>query len=705
MPKKILLAGISCCLFIVSASAQDSPSEEKDFVYELGVEPMGLDFYKFSAYYYNGKKVYNLQGEPLSSTPKYVKSLKVSPSGDFFAVLKSKGKKSQVLTYNMWLNDSPYRKYGNKKCTAVNYSPDGEVLLVATSNKMYFYRLKNHGTGNTMKFREKAPLTHNVENIEVSPDSRFVATYNDSKVVIWNMKDKSFLAECNPNSKVNDVVFSDDGKKLAVLTDNGTIELYYTDDFSTVTGGNTIYNMQNFTGLGEAVDCSFHPDGNHVSVVTADNRITILNLENQYDHDYIETEEGGIKRAQFVKDGNNKVYLCYNTNGSIVYEYMDVIAPQSNTKLLSNELNDRLEDWKQRMPGESLEEYNLRMSEDNLMKQTMMFEQEIATRMAENLVQDSEVSFGSYSQEKQMLALNFDNMPSIYLDVPSEDVNDFMNPGLLEFKNEKYILADDNTFQMTYAEVYNTATGKSYVFDNQERMSLDFLKSDEDFIPLNFVQQSSMEEMKLQEIKEEIVSTAKQNDIISDHTNISVDSKIVPSHDADGNRINNYEINFSYEVESGFSVREDFAPGKYKVDDSGAAKSMLSIIKTALEKDFAQYIKDGKKLQVVITGMADALKINRKIAYDGTYGDFVEEPVYKNDVLNNITVTKASGITENEQLAFLRAVGVKEYISKNINDLDNMDVDYRYNINLTSGTGGEFRRITVEFTFVDAFIQ
>lgn len=101
--------------------------------------------------------------------------------------------------------------------------------------------------------------------------------------------------------------------------------------------------------------------------------------------------------------------------------------------------------------------------------------------------------------------------------------------------------------------------------------------------------------------------------------------------------------------------------------------------------------------------MADALPINGRIAYDGVYGDFVGEPVYKNGDLSNITVTKSSGITENEQLAFLRAVGVREYIGKNLPDLKEMNTDYRHNIEVTEGKGGEFRRITVEFIFVDAF--
>ena len=165
----------------------------------------------------------------------------------------------------------------------------------------------------------------------------------------------------------------------------------------------------------------------------------------------------------------------------------------------------------------------------------------------------------------------------------------------------------------------------------------------------------------------------------------------------------NYKVGFAYQVEKKFSVQEDFAPGKYKVEQSGAAMSMLSIVKTAFESEFAQYCKEGKKVIVKITGMADALPINGKISYEGSYGDFINEPIYKNNDLSNITVTQASGITENEQLAFLRAEGVREYISHRIPAFKSMNTDYRQYIEVTEGKGGEFRRINVEFTFIDAF--
>ena len=114
-------------------------------------------------------------------------------------------------------------------------------------------------------------------------------------------------------------------------------------------------------------------------------------------------------------------------------------------------------------------------------------------------------------------------------------------------------------------------------------------------------------------------------------------------------------------------------------------------------------MKPGKQIKVKITGTADAAPITGRIAYDGCYGNFTNELVYKNGKLGNISVSKESGVTENEQLAFLRAAGVQDYIQKHIAALQEMKCDYTYDIKVSDQKGGAFRQIHVEFLFIDTF--
>ena len=130
---------------------------------------------------------------------------------------------------------------------------------------------------------------------------------------------------------------------------------------------------------------------------------------------------------------------------------------------------------------------------------------------------------------------------------------------------------------------------------------------------------------------------------------------------------------------------------------------MLKIVKDAFEGDFAQYIKEGKKINIKISGTADGTPIVHGIPYDGVYGDFDNEIVYKDGQMTGISVNTKDLIKQNEQLAFLRAYGVCDFLTKNVANLKDMNTDYQYHISVAEGNGAEFRRITTEFTLVDVY--
>lgn len=417
----------------------------------------------------------------------------------------------------------------------------------------------------------------------------------------------------------------------------------------------------------------------------------------------VNSAESGVKLVKFVEDVDKGVYMAYNTGSSIVFNPVFYLSP-NRMKQLTDELNSRMDEWMKRMDGESLEDYNARVNEQTRAEYAKMLEMEIATRMADNLMSMSEVSLGNYNPEMGMLTLDFNNMPSIYLSVPQDQLGDFMDPGDLQFNNNKYIINANDEYELVYSEVTNTKTGQTYVFDNQERKSLDFLTSDDNFIPFAQAQASAMEEMGLENIMENVMTNAKQQAELTDHTKIDVKTRVEKDTDADGNPISNYRVSVSYTVDKEFSAKEDFASAVYKTEQSKAALAMLEVVKQALEGDLAKYVVPGKKVNIMITGMADAVPFSRTVAYDGSYGDFVNEPVYDGKGgMSNVTILKAEGMNQNEQLAFLRATGVKRYLQKNVPSLSSMDCKYETTVNVSDKAGSEYRRIGVEFVFVDAF--
>lgn len=479
---------------------------------------------------------------------------------------------------------------------------------------------------------------------------------------------------------------------MAVLTADGTCDVYDTKTFKV---------SKHFDAMGIAEKCYFHPENKYLAIVTGEQRVALLNLLNDDDRQYIDAKDVGIKYINFTKNVKNEFYLVYATSNGITFTPVGFLSPNRQEKL-KDELNSRMDEWMKQMDGESLDDYKVRVNEQTRLNQMRLFETEIATNMAENLLTSSDVKLGNYNADMNMLTLDFNNMPSIYLTVPASELEG-MDVSNLEFTNTKYGLNDKDEFELVYTEVVNKKTGKKYVFDNTERKSLAFLESDDNFVPFEQLQGAKMEELKLEEIKNKILKNAQEQNVISDHTKIDVHTKVVNGTDASGKNIFNYDVDVSYTVDEAFSAKDDFAPGKFKAEESNAAQAMLAIVKKALEEDFSKYMVAGKQVKVQITGMADALPFSRTVAYDGCYGDFDQEPVHKNGELSNITVTKATGISQNEQLAYLRAMGVKNYMEQNIPELQKMKADYDTYIEVSENKGGEYRRIGVKFTFINAF--
>ena len=683
----MLLAAVA-----LHAAAQTGTEDEdvpQPVTYVQKVVPQGIDNYQAGFYYYNGKSVYNMRSYAIASGTE-IGSLKVNPAGSSYAYIDTKKERSTVHVNDLWTAKKELGeiKDDNFNATAIAYSADSKRLYVGCSDDT----LRIYDSKSFIKNRQ-LPLTLTALRLDASANGYFLVASNANTATVMNIETGNVRKALTYNADIKDIAFSANSALMAVLTADGKCYIYDTKSFELT---------HNYEAMGTAEGCFFHPENKYLAVVTGDSRIAIVNILNEKDRDYVDATETGITYVSFVKNTDEGIYLVYNTASSIVFYPMFELTP-NRQQLLRNELAERMEEWTKRMDGESLEDYNNRVNDETRMAQISLFEMEIATRMADNLLSMSEISLGSYNQEMGVLTLDFDNMPSIYLSVAASELTDFMDVNALQFTNSKYCINANDEFELVYTEVVNTKNGQTYIFDNTERKSLAFLESDDSFIPLSQMQMSQMEEMKLEEIRNNIMTAARDKNIISDHTNIDVSTKIVTDYDADGKRIMNYEVGVSYTVDQEYSAKDDFASGKFKTEESAAAVAMLNVVKEALEGDLSKYVVNGKQVKVMVSGTADATPFRSTMAYDGTYGDYEREPVYKGAQLTNITVTKATGISDNDQLAFLRAMGVKNYMVKNIPSLSTMKATYDASIEVSEKAGSQYRRIGVQLTFIDAF--
>ena len=572
------------------------------------------------------------------------------------------------------------------------YSADARSFIVGNSlGEIVIYDTKEYMP--LAYIQGEAPATA----LAMSSNNYFIAAAAGQNINIWNFQTKELRKAIPMPAVVKEVTFSPDAALLAVTTD---------DNHLTVIDTKNWHKVDIFDKLGGTLSSpSFHPDGKYISVVKDGKNIEIINLKNGVVEQDIVDPTGGVTGGRFFKNNqNSEVFLLTNRTKQMVFWDANGLNPFYG-KIMGREVDAKMNEWVKMMQGESMEDYAIRVNDETRIKQQQLFAQEVATALAGDRISMDNPFIDGYDASNNMLNIGFKGLPSIGLEVPSNEAGDFKD-GKMKFSNAVYVLNDKDEFELAYVEVTNETTNKVYIYDNIGRTKLTALEADENFVPLEIMQQATREEAQLAEIKEQVIEEKKQDKLITDNTQINVKTEVIPGVDANGKKILNYKVGYQYEViNKEFSAKEDFPSGGYNIERSNAAMSLMKIIKNAFEGDFAKYLSEGKQVKVIITGSADAAPIRGRLAYDGRYGEFVDEPYYKDGNLDNITVTKAGGIAQNEQLALMRAAGVKTYIEKNVTTLGNTKNEYEYHVEVAKERGGEFRKINVEFVIMDAFQQ
>lgn len=673
----------------VTVSAQTSRIKiDKNLIYEQGKSPEKVDNYNYTSFYTAGKNTYNLKGYPISSSLYSIIDFKVNPAGYSYAVLTGNGKKFNLTIYDTNIAKHELAKSSNFiSPSAITYSPNSRSIYVADNGQIRQFESKS------LKPERSFQISSNPIKLIIDPLGLYLVCLYPEKLEVYNLEEGVMRKSLPIEGTLVDASFSKDGDIMAAITSNGTLDVYNTRDFNRV-----IHSKD----LGNARSVSVHPEGKYVAVATDEHRVQFVNLIDDFDRPYITDPTGPRTYAKFLTDSKGDVFLTFDADKAIIYKRLSGFQPNFS-KYLREQVEDKMREWMKMRPMETEEEYRLRVSPENIEKQRKLFANEIATSLAGDLINHGTVTLGKYNPQSGLLAINIGNLPTIYLQVPKEDMPTFGDGTNLKFSDEVFCMTPKEQFELIYVNVFNPTNGKNYTFDNLEGQNLDFLATDDSFVSLDLVLQSNREDVMLRGIKDKIVADARANNLISEHTDISVDAHIEPAYDANGRRINNYHVRFDYKVEPEYSEQEDFPSGKYLIEQSNAAKSMMRIVKQAFENDFSTYLESGKKLIVDITGSADGSPINHGIVYDGIYGIYDNEPVKLNGEFTSISVSPESSIRTNEQLAFVRALAVKNDMEHKLPQFANMNTEYRYNIEVSKDRGGQYRRISLELIFIDAF--
>lgn len=162
-------------------------------------------------------------------------------------------------------------------------------------------------------------------------------------------------------------------------------------------------------------------------------------------------------------------------------------------------------------------------------------------------------------------------------------------------------------------------------------------------------------------------------------------------------------VSVAYETVVVTDAADDYALGKYAIENSNACTFMCNFLKSKMENELAEYLKEGTKVDVKITGATDGTPIRSKLAYNGEYGDFTDRPITLNGAPYNVTVTQKTGVTTNGQLAFLRTQGVEHFLKTQVGPMKHTNNTFQSIAVENKEKGGGYRRVSVEMTIHDAF--
>ncbi len=182
--------------------------------------------------------------------------------------------------------------------------------------------------------------------------------------------------------------------------------------------------------------------------------------------------------------------------------------------------------------------------------------------------------------------------------------------------------------------------------------------------------------------------------LISDNVKIEVQTDV---------QEDNLVIAVAYETLVVADAADDYALGKYTIQNSNACMLMCNFLKNKMENDLLEFLKQGTKVDVKITGATDGTPIRSKIAYQGEYGDFTDKAITLNGAPFKMTVTQKTGVTTNGQLAFLRTQGVEHFLKTEVEPLKHTQNTFQSFAVENKEKGGGYRRVSVEMTIHDAF--
>lgn len=187
-----------------------------------------------------------------------------------------------------------------------------------------------------------------------------------------------------------------------------------------------------------------------------------------------------------------------------------------------------------------------------------------------------------------------------------------------------------------------------------------------------------------------------------DENYVIIKSNIVEGLKADGTKEINYVFDIAYNCKHIEGVSDDYPSGAYMWNTSNSCRAICQLTKNFLDGRCQNYFRAGKEVTIRINSTTDGENISH-IDYHGEFGDFKYCPVVFNDESVRLSVNQAEGISNNAQLAYIRAQSVKNFLDDNVKTLEKTNNTYEFVTRNYSTLGGHYRRSSIEIIVHGAF--
>ena len=155
-------------------------------------------------------------------------------------------------------------------------------------------------------------------------------------------------------------------------------------------------------------------------------------------------------------------------------------------------------------------------------------------------------------------------------------------------------------------------------------------------------------------------------------------------------------INFSFQPnrETAENI-SDYPSGVYKLESSKVSLYLSNVVKETIQKKILSFVDSSYIFLIRIKGTSDATKI-KGIRYKNEFGTKLKQNYTYEDREKIFRVTENSVIRQNNELAFLRTLGIRRFLEANIVELQNFHVNFEHYVEVSDEVGGTYRSIAIE---------